>query len=47
MSVKSRFRGLLKKNMAKGLKDCWNLHNATFTIFVHPGEHNSIGKNIC
>ena len=46
MSVKCRFRGLFKKNMAKA-KDCWNLHNATFTIFVHPCEDNSVGKNLC
>ena len=45
MSVKCRFRGLFKKNMAKAPKDCWNLHNATFTIFVHPCEHKSVGKN--
>ena len=47
MSVKSRFRGLSKKNMAKGPKDCCNLHNGTFIIFVHPNEQSSVGKSLC
>ena len=47
MSAKSRFRGLFKKNMAKGYKEGSNLHNATFTKFVHPCEHNSVGKSLC
>ena len=40
-------RSLPQKNMAKGPKDCRNLHNATFTMFAHPCEHNSVGKSLC
>ena len=45
---KLRFkRSLPQKNMAKRPKDCRNLHNATFTMFAHPSEHNSVGKSLC
>ena len=47
MSVKSRFRGQFHTNMVKQPKDCRNLRNATFTIFVDSLEHNSVGKSLC
>ena len=31
-------------NMANGLKDCWNLTNSTFTIFVNHCGGICVGK---
>ena len=46
MPGKSRFSGVFHNKHGKTPKDCWNPDNATFTIFVHPFGHNSVGKNL-
>ena len=33
-------------NIAKGPKDCRNMHKATFTIFVDPRAQNPVSKSV-
>ena len=40
-------RSLPQKTWREGPVDCWNLHNTTFTRFVHPCKHNSVAKSLC
>ena len=39
-------RSLTQKTWEECPVDCLNLHNATFTIFVHPCKHDSLGKSL-
>ena len=37
---------LSKSNMLNGIKDCCNLGDCIFTIFIDHSEHNSVAKSL-
>ena len=45
-SKKSPFWGSFDKQYAKATKYCWNLHGATFTIYIDHCENKWVGKNL-
>ena len=46
MSKESRFTGPFDRQKVNGIKECWNMNDTTFTMFIDHCEPNEVRKSL-